>query len=184
MGKIQTALESETANQSSTLKLSLQDLMTTLVETDTVSNFPTLQWPNLPDNPGQGMKIKLRTCHDKKQEYFSIEGDCRKNQSRISLKREAINTQKVSSTAVKKVQATSSAVDDTLNATINVEALYAEYIKLLNTSIAQVEQMYDILVESTTITSTTLIISSTSTSTTPALVVPCGSFSFVIKFAF
>lgn len=161
-----------TTGGASPLKLDVQDLLTTLMDTTTVDDFPTLKWPKLPDNPGNGIKLKLRTCIEKERKYFSIGEDCTTNLTRITKKRMEIDSQTVSSS--RKVAATSSAVFAAINATKEVEKKYSEYKILLNASINEVEKIYEDLEASILTTSTTATVL-TSTSTTLPVTSTCNT---------
>lgn len=139
MNKVQSALKSVTAtSNSSSVKLELQNLLETLTETSTVDDYANVKWPNLPDVPSQGIKIKLRTCQEKKRELFSIEENCVANQSKIAENRKSLESVKAS------------VIDEVKGAIIGVEENLKNYAKQLEVSIQEIDKTYNELVESTT----------------------------------
>lgn len=133
MSKIEAALNtvSATANSSS-VKENLQNLLETLTETSTVDDYPVVQWPNIPDRSATvNIKMKLRTCQEKKRELSMIEENCLKNQSKIAANRKAIEGVK------------GSAIDEVRGAILGVEDNLRNYSLQLNVSIQEIDKMYN-----------------------------------------
>lgn len=120
------------------LKTNLIGLVEILTETSSVDNCAKVSWPRLPDNPGQGIALKLRASQGKRDRYFSIKDETTQNQSKIAKYRIAVDVAtKVSSS--KKVGA-SEAIVSILNATIEAEKNFDDYAKQLSTSILEMNK--------------------------------------------
>lgn len=120
------------------LKTNLIGLVEILTETSSVDNCAKVSWPRLPDNPGQGIALKLRASQGKRDRYVSIKGETTQNRSKIAKYRIAVDVAtKLSSS--KKVGA-SEAIVSILNATIEAEKNFDDYAKQLSTSILEMNK--------------------------------------------
>ena len=165
--------------------------MGTLTETSTVDCFSNLKWPKLPDNPGQGLLLKLRASREKRIKFSSIQDEAAKNQSRIAGNREAVEAQFQVSSGRKKVGAPA-AIASVLNATLEAEKKFADMANQLGSTVAEIDKdiaEFESMITTTTpkptstmktvTTSTTLStlpVTSTSTvlTTTTTTLPPCG----------
>lgn len=143
--------------------------METLTETSSIDSFANVRWPQLPDNPGCGLQLKLRSCQEKRESYFSIKDEASQNQSRIADNRRTVESQAQVSSS-RKVGA-SAAISGVLNATLAAEKGIGDFVKQLNSSIDAMNK--DIAGYENLITTTTM--SPTSTyRTLPTTTAPCG----------
>ena len=172
INKIQEVLKTVKATEGdqSNLKINLIVLKETLTQTSSVDNLATVKWPRLPDNPGQGVRLKLRASKEKRSSYFSIKDEASRNNSLIASNRKAVEAEsKVSSS--RKVSA-SEAIAGILNATIRAEKIFGDIIKQLLTSIDEMNK--DIAKFELLVTTTTMMPTSTYRTGTTTTIPPCG----------
>ena len=144
--------------------------MITLTKTSSVNSFPAVKWPCLPDNPGRGIALKLRSSVEKRESYFSIKDEASRNLSRIANNRKAVEEQsKVSSS--RKVSA-SEAIMSIVNSTLEAEKKFGDFSKQLDTSIDIMNK--DIAGFELLITTTTAKPTSTYRTLPTTTAIPCG----------